>query len=183
MEAISENMGLTHPATDTERPVFLHVSILRLITMSIFSCGMYELYWIYKNWSYLKIRDRRFIRPFWRAWFGIFYCHSLLETMHSDKELTSDGVPKFAPRLLATLWVILTIAAYAMGRDESMTASFVAILMPSYLCFVPVQQHVNRVNRQINPGMNYTKWTKGHIACLIYGLLIWGCILFLLLPE
>ena len=55
-----------------KQPVYLYVPISRLIVMSILSCGIYEIYWIYKNWRYLKEPDHRYIKPFWRAWFSAF---------------------------------------------------------------------------------------------------------------
>ena len=36
--------------------LFLHIPIARLILLSIASAGLYELYWIYKNWWYIKQR-------------------------------------------------------------------------------------------------------------------------------
>ena len=58
--------------THTPRPLFLHIPVPRLILLSIASCGLYEAYWIYKNWRYIKERDGLNIRPFWR---GVFAGH------------------------------------------------------------------------------------------------------------
>jgi len=162
---------------EADKPVFLYIPISRLIIMSILSCGLYEAYWIYKNWAYFKNRDNRYIKPFWRGWFGLFYCHSLLREMHSDKELQFDGIPKFSPGGLATGWVILILIANAVGKAPGTEASIVSFLIPSFLCFVPVQKHVNKINEQISPNISYTRWTKGHIVCLVIGLLLWSLML------
>ncbi|MDA3834154.1 MAG: hypothetical protein PF495_12235 [Spirochaetales bacterium] len=177
MESTSEAVASGQDTNDLGHVIFFYIPISRLIFMSILSCGVYEAYWIYKNWSYLKNRDHRYhIEPFWRGWMGIFYCHSLLKTMHADRELRIEGAPRFAPKLLATIWVILILTAYAMGHNPSVNLeeTMIALIIPSCLCFVPIQLHVNRVNRKVDPCANYAKWTKGHIVCLVAGLLIWG---------
>ncbi len=154
-------------------PVFLHIPIARLIIMSILSCGLYEIYWIYKNWKYLKVRDNLDIKPFWRGWFGIFYCHSLLKTIHEDTELTQVEEPNFSPSGLATGWVILLIVGNLVSRAPGDMASIISFLIPSFLCFVPVQIYINSVNAKINPNAPHSKWSAGHIVCLVFGLLVW----------
>ena len=83
--------------TQTTGPLFLHIPVSRLILLSIGSCGLYEAYWIYKNWRYIKERDKLNIRPFWRGVFGIFFCHSLLRRIHEDKEARAVAEPAFSP--------------------------------------------------------------------------------------
>ena len=162
--------------TSAAVPAFLYIPISRLIVMSILSCGTYEAYWIYKNWRYVKDREGWKIRPFWRGIFGIFFCHALLKQIHGDRELASHE-PGFPPGALATLWVVLMIVANLISRAPSMSASIIACLMPSYLCFVPVQNYINRVNSEVAPGAPYTTWTAGHVVCLVVGLLVWTLML------
>jgi hypothetical protein len=70
-------------STESSTPLFLNISILRLVLLSIASCGLYEAYWIYKNWRYIKERDGLEIRPFWRVFFAYFsaivYCIVFME--------------------------------------------------------------------------------------------------------
>jgi hypothetical protein len=159
-------------------PAFLHIPVSRLIVMSILSCGLYEIYWIYKNWRYLKERDGMNIRPFWRGWFGVFYCHSLLKTIHQDRELTQVEQPNFSPGGLATGWVVLVIVANMVGRAPAAIASIISFVIPSFLCFVPVQNYINSVNAMKYPNGQHSKWSAGHTVCLIFGLLIWGLTLW-----
>ena len=72
----------THPS----KPLFLYIPPARLILLSIASLGLYEAYWLYKNWRYLKERDGLNISPFCRGVIGIFFCHSLLRRIHEDEE-------------------------------------------------------------------------------------------------
>ncbi len=167
------------PPTQAEA-AYLYISPLRLIFMSIFTFGVYEMYWIYKNWKYAKMRDGLSIMPFWRAWFGIFHCHNLLRYIHTDRVLTKWREPKFKPGTLATIWVIMQVIANINGRvgsQEFSTTSLLGPLWPSFLCFLPVQLYINSVNKEMAPEAKKTGWTFGHIVLTIWGLLIWGILI------
>lgn len=164
-------------------PLFLHISVGRLILMSILSFSLYEAYWIYKNWSYVKERDHLDIRPFWRGIFGVFFCHSLLRRIHEDREARQVTAPSFSPGALATGWVILIIFANLLTRAPGIAATIVSAFIPSFLCLVPVQNYVNTVSKQRNLGQPYHGWSSGHIVCLVLGVIIWGILLFALSAE
>ncbi|HOU69212.1 MAG TPA: hypothetical protein PKW49_11675 [Paludibacteraceae bacterium] len=168
--------GIPNPATPY-RPLFLYIPTSRLIILSIVSMGVYEIYWIYKNWRYIKERDGLNISPFWRGWFGIFYCHSLLRRIHSDTEARAFIQPSFSPGGLATGWVLLLILSNIVGRAEEIIASIIAAFIPSFLCLAPVQNYINSVEEKRNPGQQYYKWSSGHIVCLVFGVIVWALLL------
>lgn len=162
------------PASAIPRvPLFLYIPVWRLILLSILSGGLYQAYWIYKNWRYLKERERVDIRPFWRGIFGIFYCHSLLRRIHGDREARAAQAPTFPPDALATGWVVLVILSNVLARVDSVAVFVLAAFVPSFLCLMPVQNYVNSVTRLRSPATRYHPWSAGHLLCLILGLLIW----------
>jgi hypothetical protein len=164
--------------------LFLYIPVARLILMSIVSFSLYEAYWMYKNWRYVQERDNLKIQPFWRAVFGIFFCHSLLRRIHEDNEARSLQVPSFSPNGLATGWVVLMIITNALSRVPGITASIVAVFIPSFLCLVPVQNYLNSVNEQRSPGQRYYRWSWGQIVLLVAGVLFWALLLAgLVLPN
>jgi len=191
LEDESQTIGIIDNKTETEisetpahsveqaTPLFLYIPVSRLILMSIISFGVYEMYWIYKNWRYVKERDHLYmhIRPFWRGWFGIFYCHSLLRRIHEDEEARAIQVPLFSPNGLATGWVVLIIISNIVGRAPGIAASIIAAFIPSFLCLVPVQNYVNSVSEQRSPGQPYYRWSSGHVVCLVFGIIIWALLL------
>ena len=166
-------MTTDNQKTQSDNPLFLYISPARLILMSILSMSLYEAYWIYKNWWYIKERDGLDIKPFWRGIFGIFYCHSLLRRIHEDKDARAFQEPTFSAGGLATGWVILVIIANIVSRAPSIAASIIAAFIPSFLCFVPVQNYINSVTEKRNPGQKFYGWSSGHIVCLVFGLIIW----------
>jgi hypothetical protein len=159
-------------------PLFLYIPPARLILLSIVSLSIYEAYWIYKNWRYVKERDRLDIQPFWRGVFGVFFCHSLLRRIHADEQARAVEVPTFSPGGLATGWVILLLIANLVGRLPGTAASVIAAFIPSFLCLVPVQNYVNAVTEKRNPGQPYYGWSSGHIVCLVIGIIVWALLFF-----
>jgi hypothetical protein len=160
-----------------KEPLFLYISPLRLIVLSILSFSIYEIYWIYKNWWYIKERDGLDIRPIWRGWFGIFFCHSLLRRIHDDFECNAIMQPRFSSTSLATGWVSLMLVSNIIGRVPGIASSIIAVLIPSFLCLVPVQNYINSVTRERNPGQRYYKWSSGHIVCIVLGVAIWALLI------
>jgi hypothetical protein len=161
----------------SDKPLFLYISPTRLIILSIASMGLFEAYWIYKNWRYIKERDGLNISPFWRGIFGIFFCHALLRRIHEDREARSIQIPAFSPVGLATGWVIFVIISNILSRAENIAVCIFAAFIPSFLCLVPVQNYINAVTEKRNPGQNYYGWSTGHVVCLVIGLITWGFLL------
>ncbi len=163
-----------HP-TSPNRPLFLYIPISRLILLSIVSFGLYEAYWIYKNWRYLKERTHLKIMPFWRGIFGIFFCYGLLRAIHGDAEARAVRAPAFQPDMLAITWIILTLLGRGLDRVGGIHVGFTILsgLLPTYLCLVPVQSYVNEVAKARNPQATYYKFSTGHIVCLVFGILVW----------
>ena len=170
-------MANENQQTQALGPLFLHITISRLILLSVTSCGLYEAYWIYKNWRYIKERDGLNILPFWRGILGIFFCHSLLKRIHADTEARETQEPSFSPGPLATSWVILVILANLIAQVAGAIASIIAFMMPSYLCLVPVQNYINSIAHKKDPEQTYYRWSSGHVVCLVIGLAVWTLIL------
>jgi S1-C subfamily serine protease len=106
--------------------------------------------------------------------------------MHGDKEARSVKVPTFSPGALATGWVVLMVIARALARAGTGTtaeiiAASIAAFIPSFLCLVPVQNYVNAVSHQRNPGQPYYRWSSGHVVCLVLGIVNWGITIRVLL--
>ena len=123
VEMQADDMTTDDQKTQTQEPLFLHISPARLIILSIVSMHLYEAYWIYKNWRFIKERDGLKIQPLLRGLFGWFFCHSLLRRIHEDTEARTIQVPSFSAGGLATGWVVLTVAENGqVAHDEAMAA-------------------------------------------------------------
>jgi hypothetical protein len=139
-----------------------------MILMSVATLGVFQIYWMYKNWWYFDRRDNMGIRPGWRAWFGIFYIHQLLRRIHGDWETNHVIAPQFYPSALATGWVVTFIAGNVLGRFEGPISTLVSLAaFFIFLWLLPVQVYVGNVNREASPPRPPSRWSLGQFLCLI----------------
>jgi hypothetical protein len=171
-------LGTSDTATD---PFYLSIPLSRYLLMSFFTLGLYQTYRIYKNWEYVKNRDNLQIHPFWRAVFGIFFCHSLMKQIHDDPLLQQHKPADFNPTGLAAGWIIFSIGGNLANRlldklfpDEVEVTLLVILLLLAVQisCFVPVQQYVNAVNEALRPDARYYPLSAGHYVLLGYVIVI-----------
>lgn len=155
--------------------MFLYIPTSRLIVMSILTLGLYDAYWIYRNWRFFKERDGLSIQPFWRGVFGLFHITSLLKKIKTDPSANSIAEARFSPGWLASCWIILMLVGQACGRSADPAASLFGIIIsaPSFLCLLPVQNYINSVNESLPRRPAYYGWTGGQIFCLVLGVIFW----------
>ncbi|TLX74582.1 hypothetical protein E9993_11710 [Labilibacter sediminis] len=150
---------------------FLYVSQSRFVIMSIVTVGLWETYWIYKNWRYLKERDNLDIMPVWRALFGIFFIHSLLSKIKGDKEVNLIEKATFSSGFLAAGWIIVLLIGNFCGRSDDFDIQIVGYLIStsSFLFLLPVQKAIIRTNSLLTSKPEYYGWSLGQIVCLVIG--------------
>lgn len=159
--------------------MFLYIPTERLVGMSIVSLGLYQAYWIYRNWRYLKERDGLTIQPFWRGVFGLLFLHSLLKQIKGDAITNRIQPATFSPDGLATGWVILTLLGTLLGRAPEPRVYLIGIIISSAsVCFLlPVQTYINAVNEASSIRPSHYEWSGGHVLCLVIGIVMWLLIL------
>ncbi|HKT27352.1 DUF4234 domain-containing protein [Dyella sp.] len=155
---------------------FFAVSPLKLVLMSIFTCGLYELYWFYKNWQSIKLREKENISPFWRAVFGVFFCYSLFDEIREWQK--EHGKGEMPAGWLAAGWILLTLAYKLPGP-------FGLISMASVAFLIPVQKVINDINRIEAPEHDPNSKITGvnWIAMVLGGLLLALALVGLFLPD
>lgn len=81
--AATESAGL--PGT----PWFA-VSTAKLLTMSLCTLGLYQVYWFYQHWRRVKLREHSDIMPVWRALFAPLFAYYLFQRM--DQQRKTEGL-------------------------------------------------------------------------------------------
>jgi hypothetical protein len=153
-------------------PLFFATSPSKLVVMSIATLGFYELFWFYANWQRMKRRGFPRISPFWRTFFGVFFCYSLFRTVKQTAK--EHGIAaRFSPGLLALGWALGNL----LWRlpDVGWILSFGAVFL-----LIPIQKTMNDVNRALypdhDPNTRFTAWNIVGIAVggLVIAAAIWG---------
>lgn len=126
------------------KPLYFPVSLLKLSVLSLFTFGMYELYWFYKNFQLAQERrgGGRYVEPILRTVFVVFTAYGLFKSIaRTSEEL---GGRKLRPGLLLIAW----LALYVSSRLPSWygIASF-----GSFLPILPIQAAAREVNARLAP--------------------------------
>lgn len=159
-----------------QRVEYFVTSPKRLLLLSIFTAGVYQVYWFYKNWSAVKDATGADIQPFWRAIFSVFWAHALFKQI-AESAGKGEAKNKYSPNMLATVYVVAAIASNAIGYIEDYGyITFVVgfgLLVVSTLPLFAMQKVVNAQNgkRAGDVHKGYGK-TKKEMALVLAGNLI-----------
>jgi hypothetical protein len=182
---ISRPPGHTEYATVTVEPILFYIPVARLVVMSILTMSIYDAYWMYRNWLFLKQRDKLTIKPFWRAFFPVFFIHSLLRRI--KEQSGSILIPaRFSPNGLAGGWIIVAILVNVMARSSDFNVNLAGQIITgcSFLFLLPVQNYINRINETRPTRIAYCRWSGGQIALIVIGIVAWtGTLIVIYLPE
>lgn len=123
---------------------FFAVSTAKFIVMSVFTFGIYELYWFYWNWKRIRDRESSDISPFWRTVFAYFYCYQCFARVNGYA--TTKGIAASVPAgLLAGGWIVAQLLWNVPGPLR-------VIGMFAFVPMLPVVTLTNEINQAIAPG-------------------------------
>ncbi len=150
-------------------PLYFAVSPLKLVVMSVFTFGLYEFYWFYRNWRLVTDREDPGASRAWnvfsslaRAAFTVFFCYTLF--MRIQDSADEQEVPvSLASGFLAIGWIV----TWFLGG----LPDFWGLLWSGSILFLlPVQKAVTRINEAASPGHDPNRrFTLWNIAIVLAG--------------
>jgi|AGTN01.3.fsa_nt_gi hypothetical protein len=165
----SENEG--HPTG----PAFFTVSVLKFTLLSLSTLGLYDLYWIYKNWKVISERQGIKMRPFWRAFFAYFYIFPLLKEFRSAASSQGD-FGNLAAGALATAWIVMSLT-WKLPDPLSLISMF------AFIALIPAVKYVNNFEKQVHPEtpinskFSVWNWVGLIIGIILFPLVVIGTFL------
>jgi tetratricopeptide (TPR) repeat protein len=154
---------------------FFPTSKTKLVVMSLCTFGIYGFYWFYRNWQFLKDKHKLNIRPFWRAVFSIFFCHSLFKHI-KEYAKQYDVQTGISPGWLTFFYILLSISIELPGFAWQMS-------LLNFLPLLPVQGVINNLNARLSPNSEINKRFSGlNIFGIVIGVILWA-IFFLSTPS
>lgn len=152
------------PAQSNIETPFFAVSVSKLLILSIFTFGIYEIYWFYKNWHLIKAREHIKISPPLRSIFGIFFCYACFARIR-DFPCDTDTRSKLRAGPLALGWILVSLLSAL--PDPYWLISLFAIVF-----FIPVQRRVNEINTAVQPEHEpNSRYSAGNWAAIGLGTL------------
>jgi hypothetical protein len=132
------------------------------VLLCIVSFGIYEIYWFYKNWKFIKENNKLNISPFWRAIFAYFFAYGLFKNIFAlakEKGYKGEHSPGF-----------LTFCFIAISILWKLPDPYWLISMFSFLPLTAVVKVLNYYWRQEQPNLKErTRFSGGEIALLVVG--------------
>jgi hypothetical protein len=170
------DVAVVDPASVVTFPLF-PVATHKFILLTIFSFGIYEVYWFYQNWKRIADRSNEAMSPLWRAIFSPIWGFSLFG--HIRDLAAAEGVAtRWSPTVLATLYLI----PHLLFRlpDPWWLIGFTSVLP-----MVPVQQAAQRLNERqaASEDPNHRYSGKNIAVICVGGLLLSLVVLGMTMPE
>ncbi len=163
--------------SDEDGPLFFNIPLAKLVWLSWLTLGLYEIYWLYVNWRFLRFnREGRTEAYFWKATLNPFALRRVFYQISRDEDLggrTPD--PDFTVNawLWIFAWVFLGIRAVMSFISQMNVFADLAItfgtLGLSLFALVPVQKHINAGNAAA--GRRLSPPTFGHYATIVVGMI------------
>lgn len=159
-------------------PLYFPVSLTKLAVMSVFTLGLYEFYWFYKNWRIVKAREAPGIAQAWhvlpslaRTFFAVLFCYSLFARIRESAD--EQDVPlSFAAGFLTVGWIV---TSFLGGLPDP----YGLVSLFSVVFLIPAQDAVNRINQTASPAHDpNARFTTANKAWIVVGVLLLALALY-----
>jgi tetratricopeptide (TPR) repeat protein len=157
-------------SAETPLPPFFTVSKFKFIVMSVATLGLYEIYWLYKNWVFIKQKTGRDISPFWRTVFGLFWVYSFFKYIQLFIFKARMQI-KIYPGAWAIIYIILALID---KRTANLFPTFLLLLIDIRLNTIATE-----INRKLIPNFqNNSRFSLGNYIWLVIGGILWLQLIF-----
>ena len=150
--------------------------IWKFILLSVITGGIYELYWFYKTWKFLKEKNKLDISPFWRAVFSPLFASSNAE--HVLKLANEKNYPeKYSPTVIGISFFILNVL-WRLPDPYWLISSF------TFLPMIPIVKAMNFYWQNRNPDLPLKKFYWWQVILIIFGIIYFILVLIgTFIPE
>lgn len=121
----------------------------KFLLLSFITVGHFQLYWIYKNWQWIKTVQKEDIWPIPRTFFANIMNFALFQRIaiegdpkHRYSWFSALSIP------LAILYLVASMLDRAMLRIPSLPEWLAIVSLLSVLILVPVALQVNKYNSE-----------------------------------
>lgn len=152
------------------------VSLVKFAVLSIATFGLYQVYWFYKQWAYIRARDDNAVMPVIRAVFFPLWFYALF------KDLRADSINRFGhTHLPGALVIVLLLFVYLVLSTLQLADDAVSMLgYLDFICFLPFVNYIQFINRNDAEAMNHnSRFRPRHFILLgaatlvlVYGLAV-----------
>jgi hypothetical protein len=156
----SEPVVDSAPSSTTDDTFFAPIAIHKLLIMSCFTLGLYEIHWFYKQWDYIRRIDRKRFNPALRAILNGIFAYPLFRSIRL-RGLAKQAEIGWSPALLTLIWFgMVVLSLFTVRVLEGLATA---------LPLVVVQQSINRLN---NPSSLDRRFSVINVVGIVAGSVI-----------
>lgn len=148
---------------------FYPVAVWKFCVMCLFTLNVYGVYWVYKNWCFLRDKEHENVIPVMRTIFMMFFFYSFHQKLKAYclKHGKEYRILDFMGGALAVLYFIVNVAASANSW-----VSLVGLL--SFVCFIPFLLAINAMNSESsNQFRENSRFGLAHFMLVLLAGQIW----------
>lgn len=165
-------------SNDQKTPPYPYlVSASKLIILSVFTFGFYDIYWFYRHFKSFKEENSWNIQPFWRAVFYPLASYTLFREINNT-------VKKVDPSLGVST-VVTPVFLFIMNALWRLPDPYWLVMFLSVLFLVPAQNTINEYwKRKFDDKVVFSRFGGWEIIItLVGGFLMFLVLLGLFAPE
>lgn len=151
-------------------------SIRRVVLINILSCGLYNLYWFYKNWQQLKKHNNLDIMPIWRTISLFIPIIGLVVLWEHIREIKDYAEAAGVKRTYSTAGMFLLWLLFLIGARLPEPWDYLGLL--SAIPLALVQRTLNSYWDIVQPNRVEAKLQIGEVVVTIIGLLLWAALIY-----
>jgi hypothetical protein len=135
------------PGLPGEEAILVPVSTLKLVVMFFFSFGLYQLYWVWSSWDYLRWRRNLKCLAFTRAWFNVIWFYPLMKEI---KRIGQEVTPQtaFDEAKVGVGFIVISVFSFLLSMIPLIGGLFYFFFHMCLLaCIISANNYVCQINR------------------------------------
>lgn len=143
------------------------ISTPKFILFSILSFGLYDIWWMFKEWSFFQQKDKLNIRPVLRAVFCIFFLYSLFQRIQKFAH-ENQYSKTYSSWFLFLAYILTPILIRSIDPYHIMSLMTILYLIPAF-------QAINYAKRKSISFkiIELKKLTTPQIILVVIGSIFW----------
>jgi len=152
--------------TPSPAAVFHHVAPWKFVLLSLATFSFYDLYWVYRNWRFIKQHGDGDIWPFWRAFFSPLWMYPLAGRIRA-----AAGKPT------ALVAAVISVAYFLLSVSHKFPDPWSWLGAARFATLLPFVVVIDRLNRSRGArGDSYSRLNWWRWLVLAAGTAVWGVV-------
>lgn len=148
------------------------IPLWKFVVLCLGTFGLYQLFWMYQTWDWIKNEDDLRVSPLVRTLLAIFYVESLVRYL--GKHLAKEGANyHLSPNIIGLMYALFIFS-------QKLPDPFWLICILSFLPLLPIVQSLNQYWSLSDESVQAYKLNYWKVSLLSVGL---ACLLFIVVTT